>query len=466
MSGVEATAYTMRLLLRTPAHKLVLLALATRCDQNYSCFPSRALVAGEALLSDQRVKTILRDLRRDGYLTARARFRGNGSKTSNRYYVHGPWDRWNGNAPFPEISHYADQANRFSVIHEGDFVPRPAPKADEQGVGVTDDPYPDPKREGLPAAPPAGSPVGPSEGIADSPSVTHHYEPAIENHLRDVRRTTARGKAEPPRKLAAYDVADDASASAPPSIPGKPAGQPRRSSAIPTTQRRRPPEFDTVAAALPVEVQARPGRQLAPTLVRAICDALASGRTPAQLIIRLDRRWYQVDGPQRSAAGYHGSDRIARPVGFVAKILCAQECPDPNCEAGVDLWTGVPCHACFERRADELAAKQARLAAAARLTTEMSILRAEQEILEAHQRDEGAEKARVRQQLADRGMHGGYLDYAVARHMAARQSQRATPLPATVDDVRLIREALPSESVADHTSQSGELTRQGSYESF
>ncbi|MFD4764248.1 hypothetical protein ACFWOJ_37170 [Streptomyces sp. NPDC058439] len=172
MSGVDATAYVMRLALKTPAHKLALLAVAARCDQNYSCYPSRALVAGEALVSEERAKTLLRELRRDGYLSARARYRENGSKTSNRYFVHGPWDRWNDtNVPFPEITYYADKDDRYAAIREGEFIPRPASKsgqkAEERG------------------------------GVVSNPSVTSHLEPVSANRprpsVRDVQVPNASG---------------------------------------------------------------------------------------------------------------------------------------------------------------------------------------------------------------------------------------------------------------------------------
>ena len=183
MSGIDATAYVMRLVMKTPAHKLALLAVAARCDQNHSCYPSRALIAGEALISEERAKTILRELRRDGFLSARQRYRENGSKTSNRYFVHGPWDRWNDtNRPFLEIKHYADRDDRYAAIREGEFIPRPGP----EGGGVAGDPSPSGGKEegGVVSNPSRGVAGGPSQGVPSNPSVTGHSQPANANQPR------------------------------------------------------------------------------------------------------------------------------------------------------------------------------------------------------------------------------------------------------------------------------------------
>uniref|UniRef100_A0AAU2AHC2 Helix-turn-helix domain-containing protein n=1 Tax=Streptomyces sp. NBC_00093 TaxID=2975649 RepID=A0AAU2AHC2_9ACTN len=188
MSGVDATAYVMRLKMRTPAHKLALLAVAARCDQQYSCFPSRSLVAGEALVSEERAKTILRDLRRDGYLSARTRRRENGSNTSNRYYVHGPWDRWNDTGkPFPEIEYYLNRDDRYATVRDGEFIPRPHAEKPSSGEGVADDPpssatggVTDNPPGGGTSNPPGGLPVEPPPGVTHAPPVTNHCEPANE----------------------------------------------------------------------------------------------------------------------------------------------------------------------------------------------------------------------------------------------------------------------------------------------
>ncbi|WP_413804317.1 helix-turn-helix domain-containing protein [Streptomyces sp. OE57] len=426
MSGVDAAAYVMRLHLPTPAHKLVLLAIATRCDQNYSAFPSRALIAGEALVSEERARTLLRELRRDGYLSARQRYRGNGSKTTNRYFVHGPWDQWGGvGEPFTEISHYQDHDDRYAAIRDGEFIPRPTPKA-----GVVDNPCPEQGSSvtgaGGVSNPCQGSSVTPSLGVPPAPSITGHQKPTKRNHLPDVRRTSAGGKS----------AVSPAAGAAP-----RTAGTTRKASrTIPTGPRKRPPGWDQVAAALPQEVQpTRPGGRLAPTLVRAICTALTgipgpeSGtyrippRTPEQLIARINRRWHQARGPQRAADDYTGPDPIRRPVGYVADLLTAHECPDPSCEDGLILYTGRPCAACQARRDEQRQAEQARTAVEDRLTRDAELASAHEE----HQMAAAREEHRVRERLAAAGHWGELLDHEVETHMHQWRLRHSDPKDAT-----------------------------------
>ncbi|MGR3938446.1 hypothetical protein [Streptomyces sp. BRA346] len=413
MSGVDAAAYVMRLRLPTPAHKLVLLAIATRCDQHYSAFPSRALIAGEALVSEERAKTLLRDLRREGYLSARQRYRGNGSKTSNRFFVHGPWDQWGGtNAPFSEIDHYQDHDDRYAAVRDGDFIPRPASRPDRPaGAGVADNPCPDqggPTDGGGGADDPSqGLPVTPSLGVTGAPSITGHNEPTEGNRLPDVRRTSAGGK-------------------------GSSGIRRKQQKTITARPRRRPAGWDEVAAALPREVRpARPNGRLAPTLVRAICIALTGApgseagacpipsRTPEQLIARINRRWYQARGPERAAADYAGPDRIRRPVGYVADLLTAHECPDLSCEDGLIIGTDEPCAACRARRAEEREAEHARAAVEERLAREAEQRAAREE----HEAVAVREEHRVRQQLAAAGHWGAFLDHEVQTHMRRWRDQ-------------------------------------------
>ncbi|QKV90390.1 hypothetical protein HUT19_41080 [Streptomyces sp. NA02950] len=428
MSGVDAAAYVMRLHLPTPAHKLVLLAVATRCDQNYSAFPGRALIASEALVSEERTKTLLRELRRDGYLSARQRYRSNGSKTTNRFFVHGPWDQWGGtNHPFAEISYYQDHDDRYAAIREGEFIPRPTLRLPAKG-GVADNPCPD---QGSPAPgagvvgnPSQGSPTTPSPGITHNPSITNQQEPTKGNHLPDVRRTGAGGK----------ESASSAAGAAARTAGATPKS--RSPKAVTPRPRKRPAGWEQVAAALPREVQpARAGGRLAPTLIRAICDALtgipgsAPGtyrippRTPEQLIARINRRWHQARGPERTAEHYTGPDPIRRPVGYVADLLTAHDCPDPSCEDGLIINTGRLCATCQARRAEQRQAEQARAELEERLTCDAELSSAH----DAYETAAAREGHQMRERLAAAGHWGALLDHEVETHMRAWRHQHPSP---------------------------------------
>ena len=466
MSGVDATAYVMRLAMKTPAHKLALLAVAARCDQHYSCFPSRALVAGEALISEERAKTILRELRRDGFLSARQRYRENGSKTSNRYFVHGPWDRWNEtNQPFPEIKHYADQDDRYAAIREGEFIPRPAPKPEEegqQGGGVADNPSPDGEGGGVADAPSPGVADNPSQGGTGNPSVTRHYQPVTANHadaLPDAVGQSSGGFARAGAHESAADEIEGGdggfAASGKNSIPrqqqgtapgleapgqnsdpdqeARPAsGQPERKrsprpATVKTTPRKMPVGFNEVRAAVPVEV-ARPGTQLWVGLRSAIADLLTGNpnagipaRTPSQVIARMNRRWYGQRGPDRSAPGYTpatdapGDRPIDSPSAWLAKAIIERDCPDPACEDGLLIGSGETCDDCAERRAEMAAARAGRDAADKLIRDAMT--RYAKDTADYEEVAAWLE-AGARERHAGYGLTGGQLDQAVAADLA------------------------------------------------
>lgn len=68
-----------------PAAKMVLLALADAADDDGVCWPSVPMLADKCSISTRTVRRILQDLVANGLLQAEARFRGDGSSTSNRY---------------------------------------------------------------------------------------------------------------------------------------------------------------------------------------------------------------------------------------------------------------------------------------------------------------------------------------------------------------------------------------------
>lgn len=75
----------------TPAVKMVLLALADAADDEGVCWPSVPTLAGKCCISTRTVRCILQELVANGLLQAEARFRVDGSATSNRYKL--PIDR-------------------------------------------------------------------------------------------------------------------------------------------------------------------------------------------------------------------------------------------------------------------------------------------------------------------------------------------------------------------------------------
>ena len=109
--SVEAFIYVRSLWLgRKPVTKLVLQSLADRADEAFSCYPSVRLIAAECELSERQVQRHLAWLREHGYVSDKERFRpGDGSQTSNRYFLHGPWDRFGGTGQPFQLTTYPER---------------------------------------------------------------------------------------------------------------------------------------------------------------------------------------------------------------------------------------------------------------------------------------------------------------------------------------------------------------------
>ncbi|MFJ2203306.1 hypothetical protein [Streptomyces violaceusniger] len=160
-----------------------------------------------------------------------------------------------------------------------------------------------------------------------------------------------------------------------------------RPATVATRERQMPPGAEAVIAAIPPEV-CRPGSTPWVGLRRAVADLLTGnpakgipGRTPSQVIARMNRCWYDGRGPERSAPGYtpatphRGDQPIRNPSSWLAAAILDQECPDPKCEEGTLITTGTPCLECAERRHEMAVAAQEAAAARAQYAFEEAALR-------------------------------------------------------------------------------------------
>lgn len=73
-----------------PSHKLVVVNLAGRVDQAYSCFPSLSTIAEDTQLSKATVARVIGFLEKGDILVRATRQRANGSSRSTRYYLNHP----------------------------------------------------------------------------------------------------------------------------------------------------------------------------------------------------------------------------------------------------------------------------------------------------------------------------------------------------------------------------------------
>ena len=65
----------------------VYMYLCDRADKDGKCYPAIGTIAGELKLSRSTVKRAIADLEKNGYLRKELRWRENGGKSSNMYYV-------------------------------------------------------------------------------------------------------------------------------------------------------------------------------------------------------------------------------------------------------------------------------------------------------------------------------------------------------------------------------------------
>jgi Helix-turn-helix domain len=90
MSSWKALSWAKDQRAGSTLNKLVLILLAERADERFSCYPSVKTLAEEAEATPRGVRAALRRLEADGYLTTVARQRSNGARTSSRYYLSHP----------------------------------------------------------------------------------------------------------------------------------------------------------------------------------------------------------------------------------------------------------------------------------------------------------------------------------------------------------------------------------------
>ena len=110
--------------------KFILLLLANKADENFSCFPSVSTLIAESSAGRSTVLRALKKLEVDGYITRKAQFHDSGAQRSTRYYLNHP------DAPHMALSGGPDQRPPSPAL-----APRPSqswtagvPQRDSTGV--------------------------------------------------------------------------------------------------------------------------------------------------------------------------------------------------------------------------------------------------------------------------------------------------------------------------------------------
>jgi hypothetical protein len=166
-------------------------------------------------------------------------------------------------------------------------------------------------------------------------------------------------------------------------------------------------------------------------LLRGIPARSVPARRPEQVIARMNRCWYQRRGPERSAPGYvpacddEGDRPIRNPSSWLAAAILQQDCPRPDCEDGVLLIDGRPCHMCRERRAEERAARKA-VRRALEALQETAAPSANPRPGGVDDDARACEEERARQVLQQSGVFGRLLEHRVDVHMAAWKAKTSS----------------------------------------
>jgi DNA-binding transcriptional MocR family regulator len=70
--------------------KFILILLANKADENFSCYPSIRTLMAEANTSRSTVLRALKNLEASGFITRRPQFHDSGAQRSSRYYLNHP----------------------------------------------------------------------------------------------------------------------------------------------------------------------------------------------------------------------------------------------------------------------------------------------------------------------------------------------------------------------------------------
>lgn len=113
MSSWKALAWAKNQQAGSALAKVVLLLLAERADERFSCYPSLATLAEEADSNPRSVRRVLRTLEERGLITTVARTRESGSSTSNRYFI-----------SHPEAPHVEGVSSAYEAVSAGGQIVR------------------------------------------------------------------------------------------------------------------------------------------------------------------------------------------------------------------------------------------------------------------------------------------------------------------------------------------------------
>ncbi|MFH8483577.1 helix-turn-helix domain-containing protein [Streptomyces sp. NPDC018055] len=401
--SIEAHNYVIKLKVGNLTAKFVLGRLADRADERFSCYPSVGLLAAEVEKSERTVQRALEFLVELRLVSDRPAYRADGSQTSNRYFLHGPWDDFAGTGlPFPEI--VTPKEARSSVWAqapaEAEFRPGSAAaaalKADAESLEASRaaaeaaaaraEAAKDAQRQrGRKAA--AAKPYRATNGQAASISAAQYgvtymspspltcmsppgaspmspLEPSVAAHSSNDApsgRSPVGGRSPSTSGSSRARVEGGFAASGKTSSPSTPktdtrgtvAGKAKSGSKKAAHSREQLDTVRRVRAFFPPELLDH-GLPDLPVLSDAILTAMGEGRTAEQMRDRIWFRWANHGFKDIWAEEKAFDSPVGVAVALVRPLRRGDRfaCPDLRCENGVSLDTKEVCRLCVERLAD------------------------------------------------------------------------------------------------------------------
>ncbi|MFD7922505.1 helix-turn-helix domain-containing protein [Streptomyces sp. NPDC059740] len=391
--SIEAYNYSITLKVGDLGAKFVHGRLADRADERFTCFPSVPLIAAEMEKSERTVQRALAYLRERGFISDRENFRADGSQTTNRYQLHGPWDEYGGTGvPFPQIvtprqvrqemwaqapaegsfrdgtaaavALIQDEAARQEAVRRAEIARAHAEaieesksrrgkkaaeasrKAAQEASRESDGDAPEDVpagQEGVtdmspgpttPVSPPPVTPVSPLEPSAPSHSGDDVFPDGRRPSDGGVRARVGSGSAA--------------------------SGKTKPSPLKQRYSREQWAQIRTVMAGFPAELEVPWIEVVADGIVKALAEDTPQHRTATQLAERIAWRWDVHGWALRLASG----EVIRKPVGVALDLIREYGrddkwgCPNPRCENGTDVDDGTPCNVCPERLAARQTARE------------------------------------------------------------------------------------------------------------
>jgi len=86
----KALDWATDLAIANPTAKFILILLANKADENFSCYPSVHTLMEESCAARSTVFRAIDQLEAWGYITRQSRFHDSGAQRSTRYYLNHP----------------------------------------------------------------------------------------------------------------------------------------------------------------------------------------------------------------------------------------------------------------------------------------------------------------------------------------------------------------------------------------